>query len=60
MKRQYLIHMRSGLFFVAIVCLAGTGTIMGQFRQNLDTIKIDTSGFPAEIQKGLSDVPRKV
>jgi mono/diheme cytochrome c family protein len=51
MKRQHLIRLLSGLFFVAIVGLAGIGTAHGQFTQNRDKIKIDTSGYPAEIQK---------
>lgn len=52
MKRQYFIRTLNGLFFAAIVWLAGTGTLQGQFTQNRDTIKINPSGFPAEIQKG--------
>jgi mono/diheme cytochrome c family protein len=52
MKRQYFIRTLSGLFFVAIVGLAGSGTVQGQFTQNRDTIKLDTSGFPPEIKQG--------
>ena len=52
MKRQHFIRTLSGLFFVAIVGLAGTGTVQGQFTQNRDTIKIDASGFTPEIKKG--------
>lgn len=52
MKTQYFIRMLSGLFFVAIVWLAGTSTVHGQFTQNRDSIRIDPSGFPPEIQKG--------
>lgn len=52
MKRQHFIRALSGLFFVAIVGLAGTVTVQGQFTQNRDTTKIDTSTFPPEIQKG--------
>jgi mono/diheme cytochrome c family protein len=51
MKKQHLIRLLSGLFFAAIVGLAGIGTVHGQFTQNRDKIKIDTSGYPAEIQK---------
>jgi mono/diheme cytochrome c family protein len=51
MRKQYFIHMLSGLFFAAIVWLASLGTVQGQFTQNRDTIKIDTSGYPADIQK---------
>jgi hypothetical protein len=39
-------------FFIGIVWLASTATVQGQFTPNRDTIKIDSSGFPAEIQKG--------
>lgn len=52
MKRQHLIRTLTGLFFAAIVCLIGTGTVQGQFTQNRDTIRIDASGFPPDIQKG--------
>ena len=52
MKRQHFIRTLTGLFFVAIVGFAATGTVQGQFTQNRDTIKIDASGFPAEIKKG--------
>ncbi len=52
MRKQYFIRMLSGLFFVPFVWLASMGTVQGQFTQNRDTIKIDPSGFPADIQKG--------
>jgi mono/diheme cytochrome c family protein len=51
MRKQYFIRMLSGLFFAAIVWLASMGTVQGQFTQNRDTIKIDTSGYPADIQE---------
>ena len=34
MKRQHFIRTLSGLFSAAIVGLAGTGTVQGQFTQN--------------------------
>jgi cytochrome c-type protein NapC len=40
------------LLFLLIMWWAGMGTVQGQFKQNKDTIKIDPSGFPADIQKG--------
>lgn len=52
MRKQRFIRMLGGLFFAAIVWLAGTGTVRGQFTQNRDTIKINPSSFPADIQKG--------
>ena len=52
MRKQYFIRMLSGLFFVAIVWLASMGIVQAQFTQNRDTIKIDSSGFPANVQKG--------
>lgn len=52
MRKRRFIRMLSGLFFAAIACLAGTGTVHGQFTQNRDTIKISPSSFPADIQKG--------
>ena len=51
MRNQRLTRMLSGLFFAAIVWLAGTPTVHGQFTQNRDKIKINPSGFPADIQK---------
>jgi mono/diheme cytochrome c family protein len=52
MKKQYFITMLSGLFFAGIMCLASVGTVQGQFTQNRDKIKVDSSGFTAGIQKG--------
>lgn len=52
MGKRRFIRVLSGLFFAAIVWLAGTGTAHGQFTQNRDTIKINPSSFPADVQKG--------
>ena len=52
MRNRLFIRKLGGLFSVAIVCFAGTGTVRGQFRQNRDTIRINPSSFPANIQKG--------
>ncbi len=52
MRKQRFTRMLSGLFFAAVVWLAGTGTVHGQFKQNRDTIKINSSSFPADIQQG--------
>jgi cytochrome c-type protein NapC len=52
MRKHYVVRMLAGLLLALIVWLAGMGTVQGQFKQNRDTIKIDPSGFPADIQKG--------
>ncbi len=52
MRKQKFVHLLSGLLLAAVVWLAATGTVQGQFTQNRDTIKIDSAGFPADIQKG--------
>lgn len=52
MRKQRFTRVISGLFLMAIVWLAGTGTVQGQFTQNRDKIKINPSSFPADIQKG--------
>lgn len=52
MRKQTLLRFLSGLFLAAMVWLAGMSRVYGQFRQNRDTIKIDTSGYPPNIQKG--------
>ena len=51
MRNQRFTRMLSGLFFAAIVWLAGTPTVHGQFTENRDKIKINPSSFPADIQK---------
>ena len=52
MRKRYVVRMLSGLFLVLVVWLAGMGAGQGQIRQDRDTIKIDPSGFPPDIQKG--------
>ena len=52
MRKQHVIRMLGCLLFLLIMWWAGMGTVQGQFKQNKDTIKIDPSGFPADIQKG--------
>jgi len=52
MRKQPFVRLLSGLFLMGIVWLASLSTVQGQFTQNKDTIKIDSSGFPADIQKG--------
>ncbi len=52
MSRQRFTRVIGGLFFMASVWLAGTGTVLGQFKQNRDTIKINSSIFPADIRQG--------
>lgn len=39
-----------GLFFAAATFI-GVGSVQAQFTQNRDTIKVDPSGYPAQIQK---------
>jgi len=52
MRKQQFVRLLSGLLLAAVVWLASMGTVQGQFTQNRDTIKIDSSDFPANIQKG--------
>jgi mono/diheme cytochrome c family protein len=52
MRKQQFVRLLSGLLLMGIVWLASMGTVHGQFTQNRDTIRIDSSGFPADIQKG--------
>jgi mono/diheme cytochrome c family protein len=52
MRKQQLVRLLSGLFFAAILGFASIGTVQGQFTQNRDTIKIDSAGFPTDVQKG--------
>ena len=52
MRKHCVVRMLSGLLLILVGCLAGTNTVHGQFAQNRDTIKIDPSGFPADIKKG--------
>ena len=52
MRTNDVVRMLSGLLLALIVCLAGMGTVQGQIAPNRDTIKIDPSGYPADVQKG--------
>ena len=52
MRKRYVVRMLSGLVFALVVSSAGRGTVQGQSTKNSDTIKIDPSGFPADVQKG--------
>ncbi len=52
MRKQQFVRLLGGLLLAAVVWLASMGTVQGQFTQNRDTIKIDSSDFPANIQKG--------
>ncbi len=54
MKNSYLMRLLYTLSVTGFVCLSGAGLAFGQFQpftQNRDRIKIDTAGFPANIQK---------
>ena len=51
MKTTHTTRLLAMLFFSAIFGLALVGTVHCQFTQNRDTIKVDASGFPTEIQK---------
>jgi mono/diheme cytochrome c family protein len=54
MKKSYLLRLLYTSSLAGFVCLSGAGLAFGQFQtftQNRDRIKIDTAGFPAEIQK---------
>jgi len=52
MKKQCAFRLVGIALAATILCFVGARTIRGQFTQNRDTIKIDPSGFPADIQKG--------
>lgn len=38
------------LLFIALLWLTGTGTALAQFTQNRDTIRIDASSYPPDVQ----------
>jgi mono/diheme cytochrome c family protein len=59
MKKHASAHSLTALLLAATAWLAGGGRVYGQFRQNTDTIKIDSSGYPTEIQKGYQLFRRK-
>ncbi len=52
MRKSQVFRLVCGLSLVVLVGLAGTELAQGQFTQNRDTIKVDPSGFPPDIQKG--------
>jgi|GEM_PF-3549969 len=52
MRKPKFVRLLSGLFLMGMVWLASMATVQGQFTQNRDKIKIDSAGFPADIQKG--------
>ncbi len=55
MKKSYLLRWLYTLSFAGLVWASGAGLAFGQFQpftQNRDKIRIDSSGFPAGIQKG--------
>lgn len=55
MKKSGLLRLVYGLSFAGLLCTFGTAPAFAQFRlftQNREDIKIDTTGFPADIQKG--------
>ena len=51
MNKSYLVRLLYSLSLGGFVCIAAPGPTQGQFTQNRDRIKIDTAGFPADIQK---------
>ena len=51
MRKQHLSYLLSGLFIAVIAWFIVVGSVQAQFTQNRDTIKVDPSGYPAEIQK---------
>jgi mono/diheme cytochrome c family protein len=53
MKRQYVLRTLWAVFLFGSLWLVRTDVAYGQFAQDKkDTIKIDSSGFPADVQKG--------
>ncbi len=52
MRTNHAVRALSALLLLLIVWLVGTGAVQAQFAQKRDTIKIDSSGFPADIKKG--------
>ena len=52
MRTKHSTQLLATLFFLAILALAAVRTVQAQFTQNRDTIKIDPSGYPADILKG--------
>lgn len=52
MRRPQLFRLAWGLFLAVLIGVAQTELARGQFTQNRDTIKVDSSGFPPDVQKG--------
>ena len=52
MRTNDAVRALSALLMLLVVWLVGTGVVQAQFAQKRDTIKIDSSGFPADIKKG--------
>ncbi|MEO8053447.1 MAG: c-type cytochrome, partial [Acidobacteriota bacterium] len=52
MRKHYVVRMLRGLVLALVVGFAGRGTVQGQVTPTRDTVKIDASGFPADVQKG--------
>lgn len=52
MRKPQLFRLACGLFLAALISVAQTELAQGQFTQNRDTIKVDSSGFPPQVQKG--------
>lgn len=54
MKRTWTSRFFGNAVLAGLLCASGAGLALGQFRpftQNRDTIKIDTAGFPADVQR---------
>lgn len=52
MRKPQLFRLACGLFLAALIWVAQTELAQGQFTQNRDTIKVNSSGFPSQVQKG--------
>ena len=52
MRKHYAVRMLRNLVLVPILWLAAMGTVQGQITKNRDSIKVDPSGFPADVKKG--------
>lgn len=52
MRKPYISRWACGLAIAGLVWAAGAQLAHGQFTQNRDKIRIDSSSFPADIQRG--------
>ena len=52
MRTNDAVRALSALLMLLILWSVGTGAVQAQFAQKRDTIKLDSSGFPADIKKG--------